>query len=94
MYITPLFFYYVDNSLLSVAKTTVFQSGEPNQELIYSFSNDSSHIKTILLKDTDIIYPIECIHSSDISLTCNYDMSYYYGYRYKISFISECEDKE
>lgn len=88
-----LIFYYVDNAIDTI--TGSLHGGYSAQQLVYTFTSDVTHIKTVVLQDEDndsIVEATECVIGNTNELICTYDMSDYFGYKYKVVFISECED--
>ena len=92
-------FYYVDNTLDSFSGAT-FTDGAEDQEIIFTFAKDVSHIVAVVLTDTSAdveeefkyVYPSEeC--SQNIyqkKLTCIYNMKKYFGSEYQFSFVTSC----
>lgn len=95
-------FYYVDNSIVNIIymNGTTLAQGIADQVVEFEFANDVTYISHIQLTDLDEDMTIggkfitsQCEKNLNL-LTCNFDMSSYYGYDYAISFISTCYNVE
>ena len=92
-------FYYVDNTLDSFSAPS-FTDGAEDQEIIFTFADDVSHIVAVVLTDSAVdveeefkyVYPSEeCTQNLyQEKLTCIYDMKKYFGSEYQFSFVTSC----
>ena len=94
-------FYYVDDEISAITYN-IFNTNEQNQTATFDFVNDITLIASVKLYDADTdvdlskkeISASECSQKSTNSLSCSFDMTSFFGYNYRVAFISKCNNVE